>query len=247
MRDETTGPVVAPREYTYRVRGRYPHDPQAFTQGLVWDDGVFYESVGLYGRSELRRVEAATGRVLDRRPLGQEYWAEGIALVGDLLYQLTWRQKRGFVHRKDDLARIGEFGIDGEGWGLAEHGGELIMSDGTDELYRPATGGRAQRSLARVTSGGSPVTRLNELQMAGGELYANVWYSDRVARIDPGTGVVTSWIDLSGLNPYPRDRCPDGAVLNGIAHDPSGDRLFVTGKLWPTLYEIEVVPCVEQF
>jgi glutamine cyclotransferase len=227
--------------YTYRVIRRYPHDPAAFTQGLVYFEGIFYEGTGLYGRSSLRRVDLETGQVLQRVDLADPYFGEGVAMAGDTLIQLTWREHTAFIYDRRTFAVTGQFTYTTEGWGLTHDGQRLIMSDGSNTLYfrDPSTFEETSRVL--VFDGATPVARLNELEFIRGEVYANVWQTDRIARIDPHTGRVTSWIDLTGLKP------PQTDVLNGIAYDAMQDRLFVTGKLWPYLYEIELVPRAATF
>lgn len=225
---------------SFTVVQSYPHDPGAFTQGLVFADGEFYESTGLNGQSTLRRVEIATGKVLQRRAVEQKYFAEGLALVGDALVQLTWRHKLGFVYDRRTMEPRGTFTYATEGWGLA-HDAKLglVMSDGSDQLFflDPKTY-RVTRTM-KVTDAGQPVTHLNELEWIEGEIWANVWQTDRIARIAPATGTVNAWIDLSTL--WPRFRRPPTAdVLNGIAYDAAGKRIFITGKMWPRVYEIRV-------
>jgi glutaminyl-peptide cyclotransferase len=217
-----------------------PHDPAAFTQGLVYADGQFYESTGLNGESTLRRVEIDTGKVLQRRALDPQYFAEGLALVGDELLQLTWQHKTGFVYNRTTFAPTRTFTYATEGWGLAyDATGGLVMSDGSDKLFwLDARTQRVLRSLP-VTDAGRPVSQLNELEWIEGEIWANVWTTDRIARINPSTGAVNSWVDLSTLWPLAR-RTPPADVLNGIAYDPVGKRIFVTGKKWPRLYQITV-------
>lgn len=216
----------------------YPHDPDAFTQGLVFHEGALYESTGRYGMSSVRKVELETGRVLTRTDLDDQYFAEGLAMHGGRLAQLTWREGVGFLY---DLALRpqGTFPFQGEGWGLASDGASLIVSDGSNVLtfLDPAT--YQQTRQVQVRDGGEPVHQLNELEWVRGEVWANVWHQTRIARIDPQSGAVKGWIDLSQLTPTPRPN--DGeAVLNGIAYDAAGDRIFVTGKLWPQLFEIRV-------
>lgn len=224
----------------FRVVATYPHDPGAFTQGLLYADGELYESTGLLGESTLRRVELATGRVLQQVRVADEYFAEGLALVGDELVQLTWQNGVGIVYDRRTLARRRTFRYAGEGWGLAGDGASrLVMSDGSDRLTfldpRTLVPGR---TLA-VTDAGRPVPRLNELEWIEGEIWANVWTTDRIARINPATGEVSAWIDLGSL--WPRvQRTPGADVLNGIAYDRAGRRIFVTGKKWPRLYQIAV-------
>ncbi len=225
---------------TYRIVHSYPHDAKAFTQGLIYLDGNLYESTGLNGRSSLRMVDLATGRVLQEQPVEGKYFAEGLTNWGSTLLQLTWETHVGLVYDRFSFRQLRMFSYPGEGWGLTQDGKSLILSDGTAKLrfLDPATF-RQVRELM-VKDGGKPVTQLNELEWVKGEIYANVWHSDRIARIDPGTGKVRGWIDLKGL--LPASEHPQAeAVLNGIAYDADHDRLFVTGKLWPKLFEIQVV------
>ena len=227
--------------YSYRVVHAYPHDPAAFTQGLVFRDGCLYEGTGLYGRSDIRQVELETGRVLRSVPLDGRYFGEGIVVVGDRLIQLTWRGGVGLIYRMADFAKVGQFRFPTEGWGLTYDGEHLIASDGTATLYRMDPHSMAVVDRFQVQDVDGPVTDLNELEWVAGEIFANVWQTDRIARISPYDGQVTGWIDLTGLLP-PRDRTREVDVLNGIAYDAAGGRLFVTGKLWPKLFEIELVP-----
>jgi glutaminyl-peptide cyclotransferase len=226
--------------YTYRVIQAYPHDPAAFTQGLVLDRGVLFESTGLYGRSSLRRVDLQTGVVIQQHDLAPEYFGEGITTMGDRIIQLTWRERTGFVYDRETLAPEREFSYETEGWGLTDDGTRLIMSDGTAWLHFLDASTFSPLSSVPVTWRGEPVDRLNELEFIEGHVFANVWLTNRIAVIDPGDGRVVAWIDLSGLLP-PEDR-PGADVLNGIAFDPGSGRLLVTGKLWPWLFEIELVP-----
>jgi len=226
---------------TYRVVNDYPHDPQAFTQGLVYVNGRIYESTGLNGRSTLRMEDLTTGRAQQIVNLPSKYFGEGLTDWGSTLIQLTWQAHVAFVYDMFSFRLLHTFHYTGEGWGLTHDGRNLILSDGTDTLryYDPATF-REVRSLI-VRDHGSPVTQLNELEYIHGQIYANIWHSNRIARISPATGRVLGWIDLSGLLPE-RERSSPEAVLNGIAYDAGHDRLFVTGKLWPKLFEIQVVP-----
>jgi glutaminyl-peptide cyclotransferase len=227
--------------YTCRVKKTYPHDPLAFTQGLVYGDGIFYESTGLRGRSSLRRVEVETGRVLQRTGLLGMYFGEGIAVFRDRIYQLTWTSGVGFVYDKKTLTLQREFHYGIEGWGMTQDGTSLIVSDGSPNLYfwDPETLLETRRITVR--DGTEPVPNLNELEYIDGEIYANIWQKDRIARISPQSGKVLAWIDLTGLLPA-SERTGGEDVLNGIAWDPETKRLFVTGKLWPKLFEIELVP-----
>ena len=225
----------------YRIVHTYPHDPQAYTQGLLYEDGYLYESTGLNGRSSLRMVDLETGRVLQKADVPQNYFAEGLASWGSSLIQLTWQSHIAFVYDRFSFRLLHTFNYTGEGWGLTEDGKNLILSDGTANLrfFDPGTFREVRRIV--VKDHGSQVTQLNELEYVHGEIYANVWHTDRIARISPKTGKVLGWIDLSGLLSPGQVSDPE-AVLNGIAYDGAHDRLFVTGKLWPKLFEIKIVP-----
>jgi glutamine cyclotransferase/ActR/RegA family two-component response regulator len=217
----------------------FGHERGAFTQGLVFLDGQLLESTGLYGQSSLRKVELKTGNVLQQVVVPPQYFAEGLALLNGKLYQLTWQHQKGFVYDLETFKIEREFSYTGQGWGLTTDGKRIIMSDGTDELrvLDPAT--FAERRRIRVTAAGAPLRNLNELEFVKGEIFANVWQTDYVARIAPETGKVTGYIDLRGLlTPAERSRTD---VLNGIAYDAEHDRLFVTGKWWPKLFEIKLV------
>jgi glutaminyl-peptide cyclotransferase len=223
----------------YTVVKAYPHDDDAFTQGLVYRDGYLYESTGRNGHSTLRKVEIETGKVLERVALDRRFFAEGLAEWRGQLVQLTWDTNIGFVYDRATFKQLRTFTYKGEGWGLADDGTRLIMSDGTPELryLDPVT--LAETSRLRVLDGGVAVDELNELEVVKGEIFANVWLTDRIAVIAPGSGKVMAWIDLAGLlAAAPRN---SDAVLNGIAYDAARDRLFVTGKLWPRMFEIRVV------
>jgi glutaminyl-peptide cyclotransferase len=232
----THASIAPARQLRWEVVGTHPHDPGAFLQGLVWHEGGFFESTGLLGRSTLRRVEFPSGRVRQRVTLPPDVFGEGLARVGDRLIQLTWKSGRAFVYDLATLRLLREFRYEGEGWGLAFDGASLIQSDGSDVLtYRDPQRFTATRRVA-VTWNGRPLQRLNELEVIDGEVWANVWYTDYIVRIDPASGRVSSYLDLTGLLPQ---RPPD-AVLNGIAYDPATRRVFVSGKLWPSLFEIRV-------
>jgi glutamine cyclotransferase len=226
---------------TYKIVHTYPHDPQAYTQGLLFLDGHLYESTGLNGRSSPRMVDLPTGRVLQSVPVPGQYFAEGLASWGSTLIQLTWQSHVAFVYDRFSFRLLRTVPYDGEGWGLTEDARNLILSDGSATLkfLDPATF-HVVRQI-QVTDQGAPVTQLNELEYVRGEIYANVWHSDRIARIAPTTGKVLGWIDLAGILPADQHSDPE-AVLNGIAYDAAHNRLFVTGKLWPRLFEIKVVP-----
>ncbi len=220
---------------------RYPHDRDAYTQGLEFVDGDLFESTGLNGRSSIRKVQLETGRVLQRRDVPQEHFGEGITIWQSRLIELTWQSQVAFVYDRGSFEPRGSFTYTGEGWGLTHDETSLIMSDGTAELrfLDPTT--FKERRRVSVTDAGRPVSRLNELEYVNGQVFANVWTTDRIARIDPQTGRVLGWIELAGLLAA-KDRVNGDAVLNGIAYDAKGARLFVTGKLWPTLFEIKIVP-----
>lgn len=233
-----TASAVAP-VLAHRVSAAHAHDPQAFTQGLLFHDGMLYESTGLRGRSSLRRVDPPSGRVLDLRRLPDWAFGEGLALAGEELLQLTWTAGIAFRWRLDDLAPLGRHRYDGEGWGLAFDGERLLMSDGSDTLVWRDARSFAELGRLRVHEGGVPLRSINELEFAGGALWANVWRSPRIARIDPASGEVTGWLDLSAL-PGPMYAGPGIDVLNGIAWDAGARRLYVTGKLWPRMFELQV-------
>ena len=235
----TASPAAPVVHYTYDVVAVWPHDRGAFTQGLVFRNGELLESTGLNGQSTLREVELKTGRVLKQAAVPTQYFAEGLAVVGDRAFQLTWQNRRGFVYDVDTFRREGEFVYEGEGWGLATDGRLLVLSDGTSRIrfLDPATF-QVTRTID-VREDGKPVERLNELEWINGEIFANVWQTDRVVRIDPATGRVRGTIDFAGLLP-PQDRGPETDVLNGIAYDAATDRLFVTGKRWPKIFEVRL-------
>jgi glutamine cyclotransferase len=229
----------APAELTATAVERYPHDPGAFTQGLLLADGLLYESTGLYGASSLREVDPATGRVIRIRPLPANLFTEGLALVGDRLIQLTWREGRAIVYNRETFDQIGGFRYQGEGWGLCFDGEALWMSDGSSQLTvrDPETFEVLRRQA--VTSGGEAVPRLNELECVGEHVYANVWQTDTIVRIAKASGKVDATIDASGLlTPDQRAALSPEAVLNGIAYDADDDRFLITGKLWPVVFEV---------
>jgi len=222
----------------YEVVRAFPHDPKAFTQGLEFADGFLYEGTGMNGASGIRKVRLETGEVLQIQKLEERYFGEGITLFGDSIVQLTWQAETGFVYDRKTFERRRSFSYTGEGWGLTHDDKRLIMSDGSSSLrfLDPKTFKEIGR--VNVTDGGRPVTQLNELELVKGEIYANVWQTERIARISPKSGEVVGWIDMRGLLAPGESSGAD--VLNGIAYDASTDRLFVTGKWWPKLFEIRV-------
>jgi glutamine cyclotransferase len=225
--------------YGYEVVRSYPHDRAAFTQGIIFRDGVFYEGTGLNGRSTLRKVKPETGEVLAAKPLGPEYFGEGITDWKGSLLQITWKNEIGFVYDMNTFERTKTFSYTGEGWGLTHDGSRIIMSDGTAQLRFLDPGTLSETGRLTVRDAHGPVEELNELEYVKGEIYANVWRTERIARISPKDGRVTGWIDLTGLL-TPAERAQTD-VLNGIAYDAAGDRLFVTGKYWPRVFEIKIV------
>ena len=232
---QSSGPVAPVA--TVNVIRSFPHDTSAFTQGLVWHEGFLYESTGRTGMSSLRKVELETGKVLRKVDVPAPYFAEGLVLFGGRLHQLTWQDKTGFIYDLETFQKLGTFPYQGEGWGLATDGTSLILSDGSSELRFLNPQGWAEQRSVTVKDGSEFVNDLNELEWVKGEVWSNVWHTNRIARIDPRTGAVKGWVDLTGvMAPQPDPE----AVLNGIAYDAQHDRLFVTGKLWPTLFEISV-------
>lgn len=228
--------------YSYRILNAYPHDPNAFTQGLIYTtDGVLYEGTGLRGRSSLRRVDLLTGEVQQLHALDDAHFGEGITLFENKIYQLTWQSRLGFIYDKDSFELIQQFEYPTEGWGITHDGSQLIMSDGSAiiRFWDPDTLAETRQIEIRDVDG-TAVTLINELEYIEGEIFANIWQSDVVARIDPATGQVIGWLDLSGLLTPEEQQQAD--VLNGIAYDSANKRLFVTGKLWPKLFEIALIP-----
>jgi len=247
---ETEQPMLTPSPsptpaaisyYGYEVVHVYPHDPGAFTEGLVYQDGVLYEGTGRVGHSSLRKVELETGKMLQKVDLAAPYYGEGIAIYGQNIVQLTWQQHVGFVYDKNSFALLREFDYPTEGWGITYDGERLIMSDGTSTLHFLDPETFKEIGSVQVFDDSGPVVNLNELEYVNGEIYANVWLTDRIAMIDPQTGRALGWIDLTGLLSA-EDLSQPVNVLNGIAYDAEHDRLFVTGKLWPKLFEIKLVP-----
>ena len=231
--------------YTYAIVNSFPHDHQAYTQGLVYYNGYFYESTGRHGESSLRKVEIKTGAPLQIHRLDEMYFGEGITLFNDRIIQLTWQAFTGFVYDRKTLLPMEEFYYNTEGWGITNDGKQLIMSDGSANLYFLEPETFAVSSQIQVTADGIPVRNLNELEYVNGEILANVMPSDRIARINPASGKITAWIDLSGILRSLREGYAVD-VLNGIAYDDQNDRLFVTGKLWPKVYEIRIIPAARK-
>jgi glutaminyl-peptide cyclotransferase len=228
-------------QYTYRVVKTYPHDRQAFTQGLEYRDGYLYEGTGMAGRSSVRKVDLGTGRVIQKYDLPQPFFGEGITVLNQQVLELTWQTQTGFVYDKTNFRVLRSFNYPGEGWGLTNDGKQIYMSDGSADIR--IWDGATLKEVRRITvkEGGKPVTQLNELEWVRNEIYANVWQTDRILRISPADGRVLGSIDLTGIIAKSERPEPD-AVLNGIAYDAAGDRLFVTGKFWPSIFEIKLVP-----
>ncbi|MCB9087385.1 MAG: glutaminyl-peptide cyclotransferase [Calditrichae bacterium] len=226
--------------YSYKIVNIYPHDTGAFTQGLVYADGVLYEGTGQKGESSIRKVDIKTGTVLQFHQLPSQYFGEGVAVYGDRIVQLTWQSNTGFIYDRNSFLPMEQFYYASEGWGLTHDGERLIMSDGTSMIYflDPLT--FEEIGSLKVQDDGKPVEHLNELEFINGEVYANVWPGDSIVIFSPQSGAVTGWIDLSGLL-NSRERQARTDVLNGIAYDAENRRLFVTGKYWPKLFEIELV------
>ncbi|MDH3495025.1 MAG: glutaminyl-peptide cyclotransferase [Acidobacteriota bacterium] len=231
----------------YEVVASYKHDGDAFTQGLFYRDGFLYESTGHYGESTLRKVDYKTGKAIQKHRVPKDFFAEGIAVVGNEIYQLTWQSGVGFVYSIDGFKLLREFRYTGQGWGLTFDGTNLYHSDGSQviRVVDPKTY-RTLRLISVNNENGKPLTKLNELEWVKGEIWANIWHSEEIgkpnhiARIDPTTGKLLGWINLSGISPKDTDR-DDENTMNGIAYDPEGDRIFVTGKNWKNLYEIKLL------
>ena len=239
-----TGALAAPAipTYDFKVVRSYPHDPQAFTQGLLYRDGFLYESTGLNGKSSIRKVNLETGKVLQSKDIPPQYFGEGLTVWKDTLVGITWQTQTGFVFDLATFDLRNQFAYPGEGWGLAQNGKELVLSDGSATLrfLDPKTFLEVRR--VKVTADGIAVNQINELEVVGDEIFANIWHTNTIARIDQNTGKIVGWIDLGKLYPD-AGKGPTGEnVLNGIAWDADKKRLFVTGKLWPKLYEIKLVP-----
>ena len=231
---------IVPQIYKYKIVKSYPHDNKAFTQGLVYDNGYFYEGTGQEGESTLRKVEIESGKVISQVNLDASLFGEGVALLGDRIYQLTWTTKVGFVYDKNTFSQINKIYYQTQGWGLTTLGDRLVMSDGTSVIWFMDQDFNVLSSI-EVWDNKGKVENLNELEMIDGELWANIWQTDRIARIDPATGKVSGYVELNNLLPR-EQRAPETDVLNGIAWDQAHKRLFVTGKNWPRIFEITVFP-----
>lgn len=230
---------IEPRRLSYKVVKRFPHDRSAYTQGLVFDNGVMYESTGLNRKSSLRKVAFEKGDILQSIPLGDEYFGEGLAMDGDRLIQITWKNHKGFVYDKQTFNKLHEFNISTEGWGLVLHNDTLILTDGSENLYFIDKNTFSTTKIMQVYDSNGPVTMLNELEMVDNLLYANIYQTNLVAVIDLATGKVLRYIDFAGLLP-PTMYADDTDVLNGIAYDSKNKRLYVTGKNWPQLFQVDV-------
>jgi len=230
---------ASPLRYTYKIVNTYPHDKNAFTQGLVFENGSLYESTGLYGYSTLRRIELETGKVQQFYALPDQFFGEGITIFDDEIIQLTWQSNKGFIYNKHSFELLGEFNYSTEGWGITNDGSRLIISDGTATLYflNPVT--FEKLGQVEVHDNGL-VSKLNELEYIRGEVYANIWTEEKIAIINPQNGQVTGWIDLTGIRDSGNQDTDN--VLNGIAYDVEEDRLFITGKRWSQLFEIHLIP-----
>jgi glutamine cyclotransferase len=227
--------------YTYKIVNTFPHDAEAFTQGLVFEEGVLYESTGLHGNSSIRKVNLTTGKVKQIYRLPEQYYGEGITVYKDLIYQLTLDSNKGFVYDKNNFNLLREFNYPNQGWGLTHNGTDLIMSDGSSTLRLLDPETLSVVGQIEVLDNNRPLEMINELEYINGKIYANIWKTDKIAVINPGDGHVIGWVDLSGLLQI-GDNTNLIDVLNGIAYDADTDRLFVTGKLWPYLFEIKLIP-----
>ena len=228
----------SPHQAVFKVLNSFPHDPTAFTQGFIHRDGFLYESTGLYGESSLRKTNLSTGKVLVKTDLSPEFFGEGLTIIGDRIYQLTWKSGQGFIYGKEDLARKGSFSYSTEGWGLTDDGTQLIMSDGTEKLYFLSPGSFEVTKVLSVRENGSAVTKLNELEYVEGKIYCNIWRSDDIVVVDPESGTVERRINLGQL----RERLSlsnEAGVLNGIAWKSSSGTFLITGKNWSEVFEIK--------
>ena len=232
----TVAATAAVEQLEVRVHRALPHDPQAFTQGLVWWNGKLYESTGIRGKSELRRLDPATGAIEQRVAIPVFFFGEGLALAGERLVMLTWQAERAFLFHRDSFAKLGTVSYRGEGWGLCHDGARFVMSDGSNKLQFRDGASFALAGEVAVTLDGKPLAHLNELECVAQSVYANVWQRDFIVRIDPASGQATQRIDAAGL--LSTDAAHNADVLNGIAYDPDAERFYITGKLWPTMFEV---------
>jgi glutaminyl-peptide cyclotransferase len=238
---QTTTPAVATVPVLgYEIVTTYPHDKEAFTEGLQYYNGFLYESTGLNGQSHLRKVDLKTGKVLQNIDLANEYFGEGITILGSKIYQLTYQTQVGFVYDLKTFKQLRQWNYQGEGWSLTNDGTNLIMSNGTDKIQYLDPNSLSTVKTIDITSDGMPVLYINELEYINGEIWANIWRTDRIARIDPATGNVKAWLDMRGLLTSAELQSQNIDVLNGIAYDSEHDRVFVTGKNWPKLFEIKI-------
>ncbi|GEM_PF-55621 len=236
----TATPTATVAVYTYTIVNTYPHDPNAFTQGLIYTDNILYEGTGLNGRSSLRKVDLETGQVITQYNLPAQFFGEGITIFKDKIFQLTWQNGLGFVYDKNSFQLQRQFNYPTEGWGITTDGQRLIMSDGSATLYFWNPDTMAEIGRIVVSDRGQPIARLNELEYINGEIYANIWQTNFIIRLNPQNGQVVGWISLAGLL-KPEDYTQPVDVLNGIAYDAEHDRLFITGKWWPKLFEIKLM------
>jgi len=227
--------------YGYKIINSFPHNTESFTQGLFLEDGILYESTGLNGKSAVKKIDLKTGKVIKSRNMQDKFFGEGLTIVNDRIIQITWRSKTGFVYDKESLEILRTFSYKTQGWGITYDGKYLIISDGSDILYFMDPKSFVVVGKLEVYDDKGKVVKLNELEFIDGEIYANIWGKDVIARINPKTGYVNSWIDLSGILAK-EDRKGEEDVLNGIAYNPENDTLLVTGKFWPKMFEIKVVP-----
>lgn len=237
VNEKPSNPLV----YTYEVVATYPHDPNAFTQGLQYRDGYLYESTGEQGNSSVRKVEIKTGKIIKKINLDESFFGEGLTILNDKIYQITWQNQKGFIYDLNSFNKTGEFTYSGEGWGLTNDGKQLILTDGTNLIKFLDPNTFQTVNSVSVVNNGQPVNQLNELEYIKGEIWSNIWHNDNIVRIDPATGKILGWVDLSRLRPRETLTDTEG-VLNGIAYDEQSDRLFVTGKRWPKVFEIRLKP-----
>jgi glutaminyl-peptide cyclotransferase len=239
QQDDSTAMDASVPVYTYEVVNSWPHDPKAFTQGLAYHDGYLYESTGHHGSSSLRKVELKTGKVKKKHNVPEQYFAEGMTIFHDKVFQLTWQSRVCFFYDLKSFELLGEFHHGGEGWGITDDDKHLIMSDGTHQLRFLDPNNFLTLRTISVLHNNQPLKDINELEYVKGEIYANIWHSEKIVRIDPTDGHILGWIDLAGLRPPDVPQDTDN-VLNGIAYDEKEDRLFVTGKRWTKVFEIRL-------